>query len=327
MIYQNGSLKEILTPEGYIENGVYYYYLQDHQGNNRVVINSSGAVQEYSHYYSDGMRYIPESSTNAAAIPYRYNNKEFEAMNGLNQYDYGARRRGSGIPVFPTQDRFEEKFPWQSPYCYAGNNPVLNIDQHGDSAWSVKRDWNETDTEKFAEFAQQRLKDYEGENIDCADLSLSVLIDYASANGLPLDISTADGKTFDSNSDKYNSVDDYKNGYSVNGKKEGGVLPNVGAKDISSNTQIIDKKEAQSGDMIILTAPADHIANYSQITPERKLTYGNLNTNDNTPSQVKTTNDWSNATKEGDRPGRPGRPIKYNPDTKHAHRWKVLMSK
>jgi RHS repeat-associated protein len=134
IIYQNGTLKEILTPEGYIENGVYYYYLQDHQGNNRVVINSSGAVQEYSHYYPDGMRYIPESSTNAAAIPYRYNNKEFEAMNGLNQCDYGARRKYSWGSIWTTVDPLAEKHPEISPYVYCGDNPMNRIDPDG-------RDW------------------------------------------------------------------------------------------------------------------------------------------------------------------------------------------
>jgi RHS repeat-associated protein len=133
MIYQNGTLKEILTPEGYIEKGVYYYYLQDHQGNNRVMINSSGAVQEYSNYYPDGMRYIPESSTNAAAIPYRYNNKEFEAMNGLNQCDYGARRKLSWSGIWGTIDPKAEEKPWISPYAYCSDNPMNRIDPDGRS--------------------------------------------------------------------------------------------------------------------------------------------------------------------------------------------------
>ncbi|MFV0547044.1 MAG: RHS repeat-associated core domain-containing protein, partial [Bacteroides sp.] len=37
MIYENGSLKRILVDGGYIENDKYYYYIQDHLGNNRVV--------------------------------------------------------------------------------------------------------------------------------------------------------------------------------------------------------------------------------------------------------------------------------------------------
>jgi hypothetical protein len=30
-------------------------------------------------------------------------------------------------------DRFAEKFPWQSPYVHAGNNPVNFVDVNGDS--------------------------------------------------------------------------------------------------------------------------------------------------------------------------------------------------
>ena len=51
MIYENGALKEILLPEGYYQGGVYYYYLKDHLGDTRVVINSSGTIMEKSHSY------------------------------------------------------------------------------------------------------------------------------------------------------------------------------------------------------------------------------------------------------------------------------------
>ncbi|MBB3188592.1 hypothetical protein [Microbacter margulisiae] len=50
-------MKEILTPEGYWQNGVYYYYLKDHQGNNTEVLNQAKQVMEYSDYYPDGMRF------------------------------------------------------------------------------------------------------------------------------------------------------------------------------------------------------------------------------------------------------------------------------
>jgi hypothetical protein len=57
MIYENGSLKEILLPEGYWQAGVYYYYLKDHLGSNRVVISASGTIVEQNHYYPSGMRF------------------------------------------------------------------------------------------------------------------------------------------------------------------------------------------------------------------------------------------------------------------------------
>src|ERR1035437_6466178 len=34
---------------------------------------------------------------------------------------------------FTSIDRFAEKYPWQSPYCYAANNPLRYIDVNGDS--------------------------------------------------------------------------------------------------------------------------------------------------------------------------------------------------
>jgi len=131
MIYENGSLKEILLPDGYWQNGVYYYYLKDHLGDNRVVINSSGTVVEKSHYYPSGMRFYPESTSNSAALPYRYNGKELEAMNGLNQYDFGARRRGTGLPVWTGVDPLAEKHPEVSPYVYCMGNLVNRIDLNG----------------------------------------------------------------------------------------------------------------------------------------------------------------------------------------------------
>jgi len=132
MIYENGSLKQILLPEGYYQGGVYYYYLKDHLGTNRLVINSSGAVIEKSHYYPSGMRFSPESTSNSAALPYRYNGKELEAMNGLNQYDYGARRRGAGLPIWTAVDPLAEKYYSISPYVYCAGNPINAIDPDGE---------------------------------------------------------------------------------------------------------------------------------------------------------------------------------------------------
>ena len=32
----------------------YYFYLKDHQGNNRVVVSQSGSVEQTNHYYPYG---------------------------------------------------------------------------------------------------------------------------------------------------------------------------------------------------------------------------------------------------------------------------------
>jgi hypothetical protein len=80
----NGTSKtRILVDGGYIENGVYYYYINDHLGNNRVVVNSSGTVTQKTHYYPFGMAFA-DSYDNGTEQPYKYNGKEVDKMHGLN---------------------------------------------------------------------------------------------------------------------------------------------------------------------------------------------------------------------------------------------------
>ena len=50
-VYENGTLKMILIEDGYVtfdsnSQPVYHFYLQDHLGNNRVVANASGQVEQ-----------------------------------------------------------------------------------------------------------------------------------------------------------------------------------------------------------------------------------------------------------------------------------------
>ena len=74
----------ILLPEGYYQGGVYYYYLKDHLGSNRVVINSSGTVVESSSYYPSGMRFGESVASGGSVQPYRHAGKEMQSMHGLN---------------------------------------------------------------------------------------------------------------------------------------------------------------------------------------------------------------------------------------------------
>ena len=56
VVYENGAQKLLLTEEGYVmlADNTYHYYVKDHQGNNRVVVNSSGIGEETNHYYPFG---------------------------------------------------------------------------------------------------------------------------------------------------------------------------------------------------------------------------------------------------------------------------------
>ena len=131
VIYENGVQKLLLTEEGYVtlSDSKYHYYLKDHQGNNRVVINQSGTVEETNHYYPFGGVFASAGSIQ----PYKYNGKEFDNKKGLNWYDYGARHYDAALGRFTTNDRFAEKYYSMSPYQYGANNPVNNIDVNGDT--------------------------------------------------------------------------------------------------------------------------------------------------------------------------------------------------
>ena len=131
VVYENGVAKLLLTEVGYItlSDKKYHYYLQDHQGNNRVVIDQNGSVEETNHYYPFGGVFA--SSENVQ--PYKYNGKELDTKKGLNWYDYGARQYDAALGRFHTNDRFAEKYYSMSTYQYGANNPVRNVDVNGDS--------------------------------------------------------------------------------------------------------------------------------------------------------------------------------------------------
>ncbi len=117
VIYENGTLSKILVDGGYItmSNGTptYHYYIQDHLGNNRVVFNQSGTVEQANHYYPFGMTFGEgiDNSDNR----YKYNNKELDRMHGLDLYDYGARFDDPALGKWHTPDELGEIHFEESP--------------------------------------------------------------------------------------------------------------------------------------------------------------------------------------------------------------------
>src|SRR5690554_6675509 len=132
-VYKNGTLSMILTEEGYITMTgtipTYHYFLKDHQGNNRVVINQSGTVEQVNHYYPFGGLF--GEGMQDSNQPYKYNGKEFDNLLGLNMYDYGARHYDPYTGEWITIDPLAEKYYSISPYVYVANNPVRFIDPDG----------------------------------------------------------------------------------------------------------------------------------------------------------------------------------------------------
>jgi RHS repeat-associated protein len=147
VIYENGNLKYILTPEGYVsKNGstvVYNYYLKDHLGNNRVVtvVNGSNymAIQK-TDYYPFGKPYA--DSEFQERQPYKFGGKEYDEMFGMNQYDFEARQLDAMIPRFTTMDPLAEKYYSISPYAYCGNNPIKYVDPTGMEIEDTPESWH-----------------------------------------------------------------------------------------------------------------------------------------------------------------------------------------
>ena len=129
VIYEDGTAKCLLTEEGYVslDDREYHYYLKDHQGNNRVLVNKNGGVEEINHYYPFGGVFASEENVQ----PYKYNGKELDTKKGLNWYDYGARQYDAALGIFTTVDPSSEKYYSVSPYAYCSSNPVNAIDYQG----------------------------------------------------------------------------------------------------------------------------------------------------------------------------------------------------
>ena len=144
VIYENGTVKQLLTEEGYVSlsDKKYHYYLKDHQGNNRVVTDQAGGMEEANYYYPFGGVFLSNGNDVQA---YKYNGKELDTKKGLNWYDYGAREYDAVLGRFTTMDPSAENYYATNSYAYCGNNPVNRIDPDGKD-WRVQTHYNrETD--------------------------------------------------------------------------------------------------------------------------------------------------------------------------------------
>ena len=113
------------------------YYIADHLGSTRMVVDSNDSIRETINYYPFGseMRISnPAQMSGDTSHPFRFTGKELDRQNSLNMYDFGARMFDvAGVPMWTSIDPLAEKYYNVSPYAYCANNPMRFIDEHGDS--------------------------------------------------------------------------------------------------------------------------------------------------------------------------------------------------
>ena len=133
-IYENGVLKKILFEGGYTEmNGnipSYRFFLIDHLGSVRAVIDEIGSTCQINQYYPFGdLITDPRLAAGSQDNCYRFTGKERSTETLL--HDFGARYLDTSVGRFTTIDPLAEKYPSVSPYAYCCNNPVQFVDVTG----------------------------------------------------------------------------------------------------------------------------------------------------------------------------------------------------
>ena len=142
----------VITEQTYARlTGLKQYELKDHLGNVRSVVSdlltatgtgstpvNDARVLAYYNYYPFGMqmpgRYGPANVVGNGGYRYGFNGKEKDDDFGGSTsavYDYGFRIYDSRIAKFLSVDPLTQKYPWYTPYQFAGNTPIAAIDLDG----------------------------------------------------------------------------------------------------------------------------------------------------------------------------------------------------
>jgi len=107
-----------------------HYYILDYQGNNRMVVNLDGTIEQVTHYYPYG-GVIGDISTNENLQKYKFEGKELDRTFGLDNYDIHARQYFAMAPMWDRIDPMAEKYYGISPYAYCEGDPVNLGDYNG----------------------------------------------------------------------------------------------------------------------------------------------------------------------------------------------------
>ena len=138
LVYNNDRLSTILFDGGYasVDEGggiVMHFYVKDHLGSNRLVVDGNGNIEEVNHYYPFGA--LMGDRCGVSRNKYKYIGKELDTMYGWNMQDHEARWYDPVLGRWMVTDPLQEKYFDSSLYCYTGNNPIRFSDPNGQDWW------------------------------------------------------------------------------------------------------------------------------------------------------------------------------------------------
>ena len=134
LVYNNDRLSTILFDGGYasVDEGggiVMHFYVKDHLGSNRLVVDGNGNIEEVNHYYPFGA--LMGDRCGVSRNKYKYIGKELDTMYGWNMQDHEARWYDPVVGRWMATDPLQEKYESVSSYCYTANNPIRFVDTDG----------------------------------------------------------------------------------------------------------------------------------------------------------------------------------------------------
>ena len=140
MVYNGNTLDYILHPAGVTRKAssgyVYDYFLTDHLGSTRVVLEASGNTLvpiQTTEYYPFGLAFMTNNLDKNKRL---FSGKEMQNVTFGNEmlgmYDFGSRFYDPLLSRWFCQDPASQLV---CPYGYCGNNPVMFVDPNGEFAW------------------------------------------------------------------------------------------------------------------------------------------------------------------------------------------------
>ena len=131
--YRGGtlSLAQAVTDEGTIQSAGVNYFIRDHLGSVRAVVDHTGKTVERNDYYPFGGRHENASLPLTGVNRYKFGGKETLEPVSLDMLDFGARFYDPRIARWNTQDPLAEKYFSLSPYNYCAGNPITLVDPTG----------------------------------------------------------------------------------------------------------------------------------------------------------------------------------------------------